>query len=216
MMALEIIHLSLGPLPNNVYLLGDANTGAAVVIDPSFESQAVLDRAAALGWTLRSVWLTHGHFDHIAGAGEIAHAYEPPLPVGLHPADMDWYAQDGGASRFGMSIPELPEIALQWEDGMPLGLDDGSSHVAEVLHAPGHSAGHVMFYVEQLSALFCGDVIFYQGIGRTDLPGGDLDTLLNSIQSKVFTLPDETRLLPGHGPETTVGYERKNNPFLSP
>jgi hydroxyacylglutathione hydrolase len=95
-------------------------------------------------------------------------------------------------------------------------LDDGSSHVAEVLHAPGHSAGHVMFYVEQLSALFCGDVIFYQGIGRTDLPGGDLDTLLNSIQSKVFTLPDETRLLPGHGPETTVGYERKNNPFLSP
>jgi len=213
-MMLEIVSLVLGPLPNNVYLLGDNDTGDAVVIDPSFESQAVLDCAEEKGWTLRGIWLTHAHFDHIAGAGEIASAFDPALPVGLHPEDQAWYAQDGGATQFGMSIPALPAVSLSFEHNMYLGLHTGQTPVAEVRHTPGHSPGHVVFYVERLGVLFCGDVIFHQGIGRTDLPGGDTDTLISSIQTQVFTLPDETRLLPGHGPETTVGYERENNPFL--
>ncbi|MFU8826477.1 MAG: MBL fold metallo-hydrolase [Brevefilum sp.] len=213
-MRLEIIRLTLGPLPNNVYLLGDHASGDAVVIDPSFEGQAVLDRAAALGWTPRAIWLTHGHFDHLAGAGQIAGAFNPALPVGLHRGDLTWYAQEGGAGQFGMTIPPLPEVALAFEDGMALGLRAGAPTVAEVRHAPGHSAGHVMFYVESLGVLLCGDVIFRQGIGRTDLAGGDLDTLLESIRTQVFSLPDETRLLPGHGPETTVGFEKVHNPFL--
>ena len=213
-MKLEIVSLTLGPLPNNVYLLGDNATGNAVVIDPSFESQAVLDRADEKGWTLGDVWLTHAHFDHIAGAGEIANAFTPALPVGLHPADGSWYAEEGGASRFGMSIPPLPAITCAFEDGMQLGLRPGQARVAEVRHAPGHSPGHVMFYIERLGVLFCGDVIFRLGIGRTDLVGGDLDTLLTSIRTQVFSLPNETRLLPGHGPESTVGYEREHNPFL--
>ena len=213
-MTLEIIRMTLGPMPNNVYLLGDTGSGDAVVIDPSFDAHTVLERAEALGWTLRGIWLTHGHFDHIAGAGLIANAWEPPLLVGLHPADQDWYTEDGGAGRFGMSIPALPEINLTFEDRLQLGLHADQTLVAEVRHAPGHSRGHVMFYVESLSALFCGDVIFHQGIGRTDLPGGDMTELLNSIRSQVFSLPDKTRLLPGHGPETTVGYEREHNPFL--
>jgi hydroxyacylglutathione hydrolase len=213
-MTLEIIRLTLGPLPNNVYLLGDTASGDAVVIDPSYEGQAVLDRAEERGWTLRGIWLTHAHFDHIAGAGQIANALNPPLPVGLHPADQAWYAEEGGASRFGMSIPPLPTIACAFKDGMQLGLREDSAPVAEVRHAPGHSPGHVMFYVESLGALLCGDVIFRQGIGRTDLEDGDLLTLLESIRTQVLSLPDETRLLPGHGPESTVGYERVNNPFL--
>lgn len=213
-MTLEIISLTLGPLPNNVYLLGDNDTGEAVVIDPSFEGQAVLDSAVEQGWRLGGIWLTHAHFDHIAGAGVIANAFSPPLPVGLHPADQSWYAEEGGASRFGMSIPVLPDIAFSFEDGMLLGLLEGQTPVAEVRHAPGHSPGHVMFYVESLGVLFCGDVIFHQGIGRTDLAGGDMSTLLTSIRTQVFSLPDETRLLPGHGPESSVGYERENNPFL--
>jgi hydroxyacylglutathione hydrolase len=213
-MTLEIVSLTLGPLPNNVYLLGDNATGNAVVIDPSFESQAVLDRAEEKGWTLRGIWLTHAHFDHIAGAGQLANAFNPPLPVGLHPADRSWYVEDGGASRFGLSIPPLPEISATYQDGMLLGLSEGHDPVAEVRHAPGHSPGHVMFYVESLGVLLCGDVIFRQGIGRTDLPGADLDTLLTSIRTQVFSLPDATRLLPGHGPESTVGYEREHNPFL--
>ena len=213
-MKLEIIRMTLGPLPNNVYLLADPTSGEAVVIDPSFEGQAVLDRAKHKGWTLRGVWLTHGHFDHLAGAGMIANAFTPPLAVGLHPTDLGWYERDGGAAKFGMSIPALPEITLYFEDGMQLGLQAGQPPVAEVRHAPGHSAGHVMFYVESLGALLCGDVIFRQGIGRTDLEDGDMLTLLESIRKQVLSLPDETRLLPGHGPESTVGYERAHNPFL--
>ncbi len=213
-MMLETISLTLGPLPNNVYLLGDNATGDAVVIDPSFESQSVVDRAQEQGWTLRGIWLTHAHFDHIAGAGEIAKAYDPPLPVGLHPEDKIWYEQDGGAAKFGLSIPRLPAVSQLFKHKMLLGLGQDQAPVAEVRHAPGHSPGHVVFYVESLGVLFCGDVIFNQGIGRTDLLGGDADTLLNSIQTQVFSLPDETRLLPGHGPESTVGYERENNPFL--
>jgi glyoxylase-like metal-dependent hydrolase (beta-lactamase superfamily II) len=213
-MKLDIIRMTLGPMPNNVYLLGDHDSGRAVVIDPSFGGASVLVRAKAQGWNLGGIWLTHGHFDHIAGAGEIAQSTHPPLPVGLHPADLAWYTKDGGASQFGMSIPPLPEVTLAFEAGMRLGLDAGLPAVVEVRLAPGHSAGHVMFYVESLGALLCGDVIFRQGIGRTDLAGGDMGTLLESIRTQVFSLPDETRLLPGHGPETTVGFERENNPFL--
>ena len=213
-MTLEIIRLTLGPLSNNVYLLGDPARGDAVVIDPSFEAQALLECVESLGWTLRGIWLTHSHFDHIAGAGEIAGVFSPPLPVGLHPEDQVWYQQEGGARQFGMSIPPLPAVKQPLTHGMRLGLGDDSPPVAEVRHAPGHSPGYVVFYVESLGALFCGDVIFYQGIGRTDLPGGNLETLLESIRTQVFSLPDETRLLPGHGPESTVGFERANNPFL--
>ncbi|MCB2209289.1 MBL fold metallo-hydrolase [bacterium] len=213
-MKLEIVRLSLGPLPNNVYLMGDGESGDAVVIDPSYDSRFVLARAESLGWTLRQVWLTHAHFDHLAGVAEIANAFDPPLPVGLHPAGLDWYGAEGGAQQFGMSVEQPPEPAIAFVDGMQLALTPDGAPVVEVRYAPGHSPGHVMFYCEALNSLICGDVIFREGIGRTDLQDGDLDLLLSSIREKVFTLPDETRLLPGHGPESTVGHERERNPFL--
>jgi len=204
-MRLDVVRLTLGPLPNNVYLLGDHDSGDAVVIDPSFNSHLVLTRAKSLGWRLRGVWLTHAHFDHIAGVAEIVNAFDPPLPIGLHPAELAWYQEQGGARTFGMSVPQPPEPDFFFRDGMKLGLRIDQAPVVRVHHAPGHSPGHV---------LFCGDVIFREGIGRTDLQGGDPGKLLVSIREKVFSLPDETRLLPGHGPESTVGYEREHNPFL--
>ena len=213
-MTLEIVRLTLGPMPNNVYLLGDPETDSAVVIDPSFASEVVLDRAEEAGWEIRAIWLTHGHFDHIAGAGEIARAFDPALPIGLHPLDEVWYKQGGGAAKFGLSIPQPPEPTIHFTNGMALQLDEGGLILATVLHAPGHSLGHVMFYCEPLGVLFCGDVIFRMGVGRTDLAGGDMDALLQTIRQQVFTLPDETRLLPGHGPESTVGFEKKHNPFV--
>lgn len=213
-MNLKFYRMTLGPLPNNVYLLGDQDSGDAVVIDPGFESQVVLRKAQDLGWQLNQIWLTHAHFDHMAGAADIANAFNPPLLIGLHPADLNWYENEGGAGRFGMSIPQPASPSLIFEDGMALGLKLSGTPVVSVRFAPGHSAGHVMFYCEGLKALFCGDVIFRESIGRTDLPGGEMQTLLESIQQQVFSLPDETRLLPGHGPESTVGYEREHNPFL--
>ena len=213
-MNLELIRLTLGPLPNNVYLLGDRDTGDAVVIDPSYDSQKVLARAELLGWTLRQIWLTHAHFDHIAGAAELAAAFDPSLPIGLNSRELDWYHNEGGAGMFGLSIQQPPEPTILFEDGMQLSLAPGGEPAAEVLLAPGHSLGHVMFYIPGLGALVCGDVIFREGIGRTDLEGGNMAQLTQSIREKVFTLPDETRLLPGHGPESTVGHEKEFNPFL--
>ena len=213
-MKLEFVRLTLGPLPNNVYLLGDADSGDAVVIDPSYDSRFIFTRLTERGWTLKAIWLTHGHFDHIAGAAEISAAFEPPLPVGLHPEGLDWYRKEGGAGMFGMSIKQPPEPAVLYSDGMRLSLQEGGEPVVEVRHAPGHSPGHVMFYCEALGVLFCGDVIFRQGIGRTDLNGGDLEVLLHSIREQVLTLPGDTVLLPGHGPESTVAYEQSNNPYL--
>ena len=213
-MNLELIRLTLGPLPNNVYLLGDRDTGDAVVIDPSYDSQKVLARAEALGWTLRQIWLTHAHFDHIAGAAELAAAFDPSLPIGLNSRELDWYHNEGGAGMFGLSIQQPPEPTILFEDGMQLSLAPGGEPAAEVLLAPGHSLGHVMFYIPGLGALVCGDVIFREGIGRTDLEGGNMAQLTQSIREKVFTLPDETRLLPGHGPESTVGHEKEFNPFI--
>jgi len=211
---LEIIRMTLGPLPNNVYLLGDQDTGDAVVIDPSYDSEQVFARAEGLGWTLRQIWLTHGHFDHIAGAADLAKAFDPVLPIGLHPLELDWYHDEGGAGMFGLSIDQPPEPSVLFEDGMSLSMTPGGEGAAKVLSAPGHSPGHVMFYISSLGALICGDVIFREGIGRTDLAGGSMAQLVQSIRAKVFTLPDETRLLPGHGPESTVGHEKEFNPFL--
>lgn len=213
-MTLDFVQLTLGPLPNNVYLLGDEQSGDAVVIDPSFDSQIVMAKAEEKKWKIRQVWLTHAHFDHIAGVGVIANAFSPSLPVGLHPDDQNWYDADGGASRFGMSIPPLPSISMQLDHGMALSLSRDKSPLVTVVHTPGHSAGHVMFYCESLGVLFCGDLIFREGVGRTDLEGGDFDTLLKSIQEHVLSLPDDTRLLPGHGPVSTVGHERVHNPYL--
>lgn len=213
-MMLEIKKLTLGPMSNNVYLLADNDSGDAVVIDPSFNGKAVLEVAEDKGWGLRQIWLTHAHFDHIAGASEIANAFDPPLLIGLHPEDEIWYRMEGGAGQFGLSIPQPPPVSIHFDDGMVVSLGSNSEPAVEVRHAPGHSPGHVMFYCRQMNALFCGDVIFRGGIGRTDLTGGDLSLLLASIRNEVISLPDETRLLPGHGPESTVGYERMHNPFL--
>lgn len=213
-MKLEVVKMTLGPMANNVYLLADLVSKDAVIIDPTFDSDVILTSAEERGWVLQQIWLTHAHFDHIAGVESIARAFEPPLQIGLYPADKDWYQAEGGAGWFGASIPQPPPISIEFKDSMSLGFGQDQSPIVSVRHAPGHSPGHVMFYCESLGILFCGDVIFREGIGRTDLPGGDHQQLIRSIQEQVFTLPDDTRLLPGHGPESSVGYEKEHNPFL--
>lgn len=210
-MALEILTLMLGPMENNTYLIADTETRQAAAIDPSFESQEVLARLEEHGWTLTAIWLTHAHFDHIAGVKLLSESTSPALPVGLHRADLPLWKQGGGARTFGLEIDPGPQPSLSFEEGQTLRL--GSQSLA-VRHAPGHTPGHVIFYSAAAGVAFCGDVIFYHGIGRTDLPGGNHAMLLESIRQKVFTLPPNTRLLSGHGPETSVAEEMAENPFL--
>jgi glyoxylase-like metal-dependent hydrolase (beta-lactamase superfamily II) len=155
--------------------------------------------------------LTHAHFDHLAGVAAVVDKCNPPPPVALHPDDYPLWRMEGGAMFFGMRIDPGPEPSIELYHGQILHV--GTNQI-EVRHAPGHTRGHVMFHSPTQRLLFCGDVIFQGSIGRTDLPGGDYQTLLASIESQVLTLPDDTVLLPGHGLKTTVGEERRLNPFL--
>lgn len=208
---LSIHTFVLGPVQTNSYLIADDDTGDAVVIDPAWDGHIILGEAQKLGWRIGNLWLTHAHFDHIGGAAEIVEGVNPPPHVALHPEDSTLWRNQGGASFFGMRIDPGPEPTIDLHQGQILNL--GSKEL-EVRHAPGHTLGHVIFYCAQDAVVFCGDVIFRYSIGRTDLPGGDYNTLINSIRTQILTLPDETRLLSGHGPKTTVGEERVGNPFL--
>ena len=208
---LEIVTFTLGPVMTNVYLIADPETGEAAVIDPADDGQVIVSEAVNRGWCISSIWLTHAHFDHIAGAGAVVNGVDPPPSIALHPEDYPLWQMQGGAPLFGMRIGPVPEPSVDLQHGQILLL--GSNRL-EVRHAPGHTPGHVIFYCASEAVVFCGDVIFQGSIGRTDLPGGDFNTLINSIRTQILTLPDETRLLNGHGPETWVGRERQYNPFL--
>ncbi|MBN1146509.1 MAG: MBL fold metallo-hydrolase [Anaerolineales bacterium] len=209
---LEIISFEMGPVMTNVYLVADSESKQAVVIDPAWDGELVVEAALGRGWRIDDIWLTHAHFDHMAGVAGIIAELDPPPQVALHPADLPLWRLQGGAPFFGMHIDPGPEPGARLAHGQVLRL---GSHAFEVRHAPGHTPGHVVFYSHAEKLVFCGDVIFSGSIGRTDLPGGDYHTLIASIHSQILSLADETRLLCGHGPETTVGEERAENPFLS-
>jgi hydroxyacylglutathione hydrolase len=208
---LDIVQFVLGPVHTNAYLIADDETGDAAVIDPAWDGHLILDEAGRRGWRIAHLWYTHAHFDHIGGAGAIADGLNPLPLVALHPADHILWRAEGGASLFGFKIDPGPEPTIDLYQGQRLVLGEIQ---LEVRYTPGHTPGHCIFHAPEAGVCFCGDLIFQRGVGRTDLPGGDWDQLLLSIRTQVFTLPDETRLLSGHGPETTVGQERKLNPFV--
>jgi glyoxylase-like metal-dependent hydrolase (beta-lactamase superfamily II) len=208
---LEVVTFVLGPVQTNSYLLADPSTQEAVVIDPGWDGQIILAEAQRRDWRIGHIWYTHAHFDHIGGAAGVADGLKTPPVVALHPADYPLWRACGGAPLFGLDIDPGPEPTFDLAHGQRLHLGD---NIIEVRHCPGHTRGHVIFTCLAEKQAFVGDVIFYGGIGRTDLPGGDHDTLIHSIQTQVLTMPDATRLLSGHGSSTTVGRERNANPFL--
>ena len=210
-MTLEIHTFALGPLANNTYVIVESVTGEAVVVDPTFDSQHVVEAVRKAGGKISQVWLTHAHFDHTVGAAEFTRLANPPLPIGIHPLDLNLFHSGGGASQFGVAAPDMPEPTLFFEHGQRLSI--GAEQV-EVRHTPGHSPGHVVFCLPQASAALVGDLIFKNGVGRTDLTGGNMSQLLRSIYNQIFSLAPETRLLSGHGPETTVADEKEYNPYL--
>ncbi len=210
---LKIHTFPLGPVMTNTYLVVDAETKQAVLVDPAWNGLFLLEQAVTYGVQLIQIWITHAHFDHIGGVGEIAENMGMEVEIALHPLDLPLWKMQGGASLFGIELKgNLPEPALLLEDGQQLTL---GRHRFQVRHAPGHTPGHVLFYEAEEGILFCGDVIFQGGIGRTDLPGGSYETLMESIKTRIMNLPGNTRLFPGHGAPTRVETERRENPFLA-
>jgi glyoxylase-like metal-dependent hydrolase (beta-lactamase superfamily II) len=208
---LEIKRLTLGPVQTNTYLVADNVTRQAAVIDPAWDGERIAAEALSLGWTIGAVWITHAHFDHFGGAAGLVSGMKPPLVVALHPQDLPLWKSGGGGGLFGLRIDEPPAPSAALSDRMVLPL---GGEQFEVRHCPGHSPGHVIFVCETQKTAFVGDVIFKNGIGRSDLPGGNEARLLRSIRENILSLPDDVRLYPGHGAQTTVGAERRANPFL--
>lgn len=205
---LSIQLLTVGPLQENCYLLTDTQTQQAVLVDPGDEAERLL---SALGnFNLAAVWLTHAHFDHIGALSEVHRRF--PVPVYLHANDRELFDHAAqSAAFFGLTLeqPVLGTVSIGHGQTLTLG-----AHEATCLFTPGHAPGHMAFYLLEQGVVIAGDALFQGSIGRTDLPGGDHALLLASIRRELLTLPDETRVLPGHGPETTVGAERRANPFL--
>lgn len=205
---LSLDRFTVGPLQENTYLLTDTETREAVLVDPGDEAGRLL--GALSGLELTAIWLTHAHFDHVGALAEV-HA-QHPVPVYLHPADRPLLDQAAAsAALFGLPLRQPEVETLPLEPGQPLRV---GAHEARCLYTPGHAPGHTAFYFAGSGVLLSGDALFQGSIGRTDLPGGSAETLLASLRREVLTLPDPTRVLPGHGPETTVGAERRLNPFL--
>lgn len=209
-----IICLEVGPLASNAYLLKDDDCEAGVVIDPGAEGERIAERCRVEGLAPRFIINTHGHIDHIGANAALKEAF-PEAALCIGAGDADRLADPVGnlASLFG-GRANSPPADMLLEDGQELRF---GSVALRVLETPGHTPGGISLLTvnENPPQLFCGDLVFWQGVGRTDLPGGSHAELAAAIQSRVLTLPDETVIWPGHGQRTTVGEERFENPFLS-
>lgn len=207
---LHILQLPLGRVQTNCYIAVNTATNDAVVIDPGAEASKVLGALAEHRWLCRAVLLTHAHFDHIGAVADVVEATGAPLAV--HPKELPLLRMKGGAQAFGAEVRASPEPDILLAPGQPL---EAGSLLFEVLFVPGHTPGHVAFYHAGGGVVFSGDVLFQHSIGRTDLSGGDYNLLMESLRSVLLALPDETVVCAGHGPQTTIGAERRENPFLA-
>ena len=205
---------ALGHFATNCYLLRAASTGACWVVDASWGAGAIADRINELGLRPERLILTHAHPDHIAGIPDLRAAF-PGLPVAIHRAEKDWLTDPSKnlSSALGDDpiALEPPDEVLEHDQTLTLG-----EHRWRVLHTPGHSPGGIGLYSEELGVLVAGDTLFAGSIGRYDFPSSDGPTLFASIRDTLYALPDETVVLPGHGPATTIGREKSSNPFVRP
>jgi hydroxyacylglutathione hydrolase len=210
-MMLKVDCFTLGMFQVNNYLLYDPDTLEAVLIDTGKDPEVILQTLAQKRLALKLILYTHSHIDHIEGHGTIRKAY-PDVPAWLHPEEQFWVdALPMQAEMFNLEPPDPPVITGYVEAGQVFALQNFS---LEARFCPGHTPGGISYYAPQGPFLFTGDTIFSGTIGRTDFPKGDFETIMQSIESQILTLPDKTTIYPGHGPVTTVGEERRNNPFV--
>ncbi len=211
-MPLQIKVFSLGQLNNNTFVIFDESTKQALIVDPSFQNQPILDFVSENSLVVESILCTHAHFDHIAGVALTAESLTPRPQILLNEKDLALWEDGGGSKHFNFLIKTPPRPSQFITHGQILLLGKEQIQIREV---PGHSPGSVILYIPSLKTAICGDAIFRGSIGRTDLVDGDHELLLTSIREQIFTLPDETVLMPGHGSHSTVAHEKRFNPYLT-
>lgn len=196
----------------NCSIVWDSESKEAVLIDAGGEPERLQKEVQELGLIVKALWLTHGHLDHAGAVGALTKLWNVPV-IGPHKEDAFWLDMIQEVSaRYGFPIPE-PVVGNQWLEGGEV-LELGNEKF-EVRFAPGHTPGHVIFYNENNGVLWTGDVLFKESIGRTDFPRGNHQQLIDSIHRECFSLPDETQFISGHGPISTIGHEKKYNPFVA-
>jgi hydroxyacylglutathione hydrolase len=204
-----IVPLPVGVIQANCYLAACEQTLKTAVIDPGGHPARILAEVKRRGLEVTHILNTHGHFDHTEANGALKAATGAQLAI--HRADIPLLQASGGAAWFGLQAEPSPLPDIELDDGDELQVGD---LCFTVLHTPGHTPGHVSFYEPAAAVVFDGDLLFAGGVGRTDLPGGSWNDLLDSIKRVLFALPDETKVYSGHGPVTTIGAEKRDNPWL--
>ncbi len=217
-----IATFTITPFQQNTRIVACKETGKAVCIDPGEKSEEIVDFINENNFELQAITLTHGHLDHVGGTLDLHRAF-PEAEIILHKDDEDlYYGLPSQPLFFGLSPHQLKQMGMDYEDPPQLTRNWQDSEIYEVgnlrfkvLHCPGHTRGHVVLAEENERKVFVGDCLFENSIGRTDLPGGSYEQLMDSINRKILTLGDDFTVYSGHGRETTVGREKASNPFLT-
>ena len=207
-MSIEVTPVVTGPFVENSYVVHDPRTKDAVIIDPGDDPGRIVRTVEQLGAKPLAILLTHGHIDHVAAVSRVLEKFDVPLLC--HEADLPWLeGMEEQGRMFGLRVGKGPKPTRYVKDGDKLTF---GSLEFEVIHTPGHSAGGVCYLIGK--TLFAGDTVFEGSIGRTDFPDGSYEQLIESIQQRILPLGDDVAIFSGHGPETSVGRERRSNPFL--
>jgi hydroxyacylglutathione hydrolase len=202
--------LTVGPFQENCYIIGDEDSGAGAVVDPGDEAARIALAVEQTDLEVGSIIVTHAHIDHVGAVAALADEYA--CPVLMHAESEPMLMQlPTQAMMMGLKFGKVPAVDRHISDGEVL--EVGKLRLRS-LYTPGHAPGHLAFYVEDEDLVLSGDALFAGSVGRTDLPGGSMEVLMRSIEERLLTLPNETRVFPGHGPQTEIGNERTTNPFL--
>jgi hydroxyacylglutathione hydrolase len=202
--------LTVGPFQENCYIIGDEDSGAGAVVDPGDEAARIALAVEQTDLEVGSIIVTHAHIDHVGAVAALADEYA--CPVLMHAESEPMLKQlPTQAMMMGLKFGKVPAVDRHISDGEVL--EVGKLRLRS-LYTPGHAPGHLAFYVEDEGVVLSGDALFAGSVGRVDLPGGSMEVLMRSIEERLLTLPDETKVFPGHGPQTEIGSERTTNPFL--